>query len=51
MHKLWNEISEHWAIGDNENEVAQELGITVEEVREVYDYLDTEVEKLYLLNK
>ena len=50
MHKLWNEISESWAIGDDENVVAKELGITVEEVRKVYDYLDKEVEKLYLLN-
>ena len=38
MHKLWNEISESWAIGDDENVVAKELGITVEEVRKVYDY-------------
>ena len=38
MHKLWNEISESWAIGDDENVVAKELGITVEKVRKVYDY-------------
>ena len=38
MHELWNEISESWAIGDDENVVAKELGITVEEVRKVYDY-------------
>ena len=37
-HKFWNEISESWAIGDDENVVAKELGITVEEVRKVYDY-------------
>ena len=45
MNKLlnnpnFNNIGEFWAIGE-----------TVEEVREVYDYLDTEVEKLHLLNK
>lgn len=47
MHKLWNEISESWAIGDNENEVAQELGITVEEVREVYSFQEKELEKYF----
>lgn len=51
MNKHFHEISEAWACGDIETEVANELGITVEEVREVYDYLDTEVEKLHLLNK
>ena len=51
MNKLFHEISEAWACGDIETEAAKELGITVEEVREVYDYLDTEVEKLHLLNK
>lgn len=51
MNKHFHEISEAWVCGDSETEVAKELGITVEEVREVYDYLDTEVEKLHLLNK
>ena len=47
MHKLWNEISESWAIGDDENVVAKELGIPVEEVRKVYAYQDTELEKYF----
>lgn len=51
MNKFFHEISEAWACGDIETEVAKELGITVEEVKEVYGYLDAEVEKLYLLNK
>ena len=51
MNKFFHEISEAWACGDIETEVANELGITVEEVKKVYDYLDAEVEKLHLLNK
>ena len=50
MNKFFHEISEAWACGDIETEVANELSIAVEEVREVYAYLDKEVEKLYLLN-
>ena len=38
MNKLWNEISESWAIGETVEETAQALGITEEEVREVFDY-------------
>lgn len=46
-HKFWNEISESWAIGDDENVVAKGLGITVEEVRKVYDYQEKELEKYF----
>jgi hypothetical protein len=47
MNKFFNEISESWAIGDDENVVARELGITVEEVRKVYSYQDRELQKYF----
>ena len=46
-NKFWNEISESWAIGDNENDVAKELGIPIEEVREIYNYQEKELEKYF----
>ena len=46
-NKFWNEISESWAIGDNENDVAKELGIPIEEVREVYNYQEESLEKYF----
>lgn len=46
-HKFWNEVSESWTIGENENVVAKELGITVEEVRKVYDFIDESLEKCF----
>ena len=47
MHKLWNEISEHWAIGDNADDVAFIFDIPVKEVREIFDYQEKELEKYF----
>ena len=47
MHKFWNEISEHWAIGDNADDVAFIFDIPVEEVRKIFDYQEKELEKYF----
>lgn len=48
MNKIFfNEITEAWAIGMNQEELAKELGIPVQDVVDIYNYQDKELEAYF----